>query len=391
MSERKLADRLSTMNESATLALNARVKQLAAEGKQVFNLTAGELAGDTPEYIKAYVSDKLHNNKYTAVAGMPELRHQIADMTRTYYRLDWIKPDNVLVTAGAKPALYVSFVALIDPGDEVIVPVPAWVSYNKLIELAGGKVVEIPLHEEYDLDVAAIAKHITPKTKAILLNSPQNPTGAVYSKSSLSKLADLLKGKGITVISDDIYSKLLYTDTFTPVPTIGFEHIVIISGFSKSQAITGWRIGYVIAEDIPLIKGMTGILSHTMGNAAVPSQMAALAAMEKNDTPPNETLDILKARRALVLKYLKGVEGLQFHTPEGAFYFFLDLRRFTHDSAKWCDALLEQTGVALVPGEAFSAPGFARLTFVTDDKTLEEALIHIRDFINTTRSAAWVF
>jgi len=380
MKERKLADRLSTMNESATLALNARVKQLAAEGTQVFNLTAGELADDTPEYIKSYVSDKLHLNKYTPVAGVSELRTRIADMAQKYYGLAWIKPDNVLVTAGAKPALYASFLALIDPGDEVIVPIPAWVSYNKLIELAGGKVVEVPLDENYDLDTAAIAEHITPKTKAILLNSPQNPTGAIYSKASLIKLADVLAGTNITIISDDIYSKLLYTDTFTPVPTVGFEHVVIISGFSKSQALTGWRIGYVIA-DSALIKGMTGIISHTMGNAAVPSQLAALAAMEKNDTPPQETLEKLKARRALVLKYLHGIKGLNFHIPEGAFYFFLDLRKITKDSTTWCETLLEKTGVALVPGEAFAAPGFARLTFVTDDKTLENALMRLKAFI----------
>lgn len=384
MKARKLADRLSTMNESATLALNARVRQLATEGKQVFNLTAGELADDTPDYIKSYVSDKLHVNKYTPVAGMAELRSHIAEMAKDYYGLEWISPDNVLVTAGAKPALYVSFMALLDPGDEVIVPIPAWVSYNKLIELAGGVVVEVPLSESYDLDVSAIAKHITPKTKAILLNSPQNPTGAIYSKASLFELAKVLRGKGITIISDDIYSKLLYTDTFTPVPTIGFEHLIIISGFSKSQALTGWRIGYVIAEDISLVKGMTGIISHAMGNAAVPSQMAALAAMEKNDTPPKATLDKLKARRALVLKHLQGIDGLTFHIPDGAFYFFLDLRKITNDSTKWCEALLEQTGVALVPGEAFSAPGFARLTFVTDDKTLGEALIRITAFIGKT-------
>lgn len=384
MSERNLADRLSTMNESATLTLNARVKQMAAEGKQVFNLTAGELADDTPEYIRAYVSGTLHVNKYTPVAGIPALRSQIADMARSYYGLDWIKPDNVLVTAGAKPALYVSFMALINPGDEVIVPIPAWVSYNKLVELAGGNVVEVPLNEDYDLDVAAIAAHITPKTKVILLNSPQNPTGAIYSKASLIKLAELLKNTGITVISDDIYSKLLYTDTFTAVPTIGFKHIIVISGFSKSQALTGWRIGYAIVDDLPLIKGMTGIISHTMGNAAVPSQMAALAALENNDTPPKETLNKLKVRRTEVLKQLDGIENLRFHTPEGAFYFFLDLRKITKDSAKWCETLLEKTGVALVPGEAFSAPGFARLTFVTDDKTLKTALSKLKAFINST-------
>jgi aspartate aminotransferase len=375
-----LADRMSAMSESATLALNARAKQLASEGKQIYNLTAGELATDTPDYIQEAVAKTLDQNKYTPVAGMPELRQQIASNSRLFYGLDWISDGNVVVTGGAKPALYAAFMALINPGDEVIVPTPAWVSYNAIIELAGGKVVEVPLSEKFDLDSEAIIAKITPKTKVLLINSPNNPTGAVYSKQSLHKLAKDLAESHITVISDDIYSKLVFDDSFTLVPSCGFKNIVIINGFSKSQALTGWRIGYLIASDHQVAHAATSILSHMNGNAAVPSQHAALAALALGDVPPTETLETLAKQRAMVIDALQGTKGIRIHAPGGAFYFFLDIREITQDSARWCEKLLIDKGVALVPGEAFSAPGFARLSFVTDEVTLAAGLRFIKEF-----------
>lgn len=384
MTEVVLAQRMAAMTESATLALNARAKQLAAEGKTIYNLTAGELASNTPDYIQEAVTKTLDQNKYTPVAGLPELRQQIASQARGFYKLDWIEPANVVVAAGAKPALYASLLALINPGDEVIVPIPAWVSYNHLIELAGGVVVEVPLTNEFDIDVQAIAKAVTPKTKAIIINSPQNPTGAIFSKTALAELASELKGSGITVIADDIYAKLVYDDSFTLVPTCGFENLIIINGFSKSQALTGWRIGYLIA-DLAITKAATDLLSHMMGNAPLPSQYAALAALKRDDTPPQETIDTLVKQRQLVSDALSDVKGLKYHEPGGAFYVFLDLRSLTKDSAEWCEQLLVETGVALVPGEAFSAPGFARLSFVTDEATLKAGLQQIKQFIESNK------
>lgn len=366
--------------ESVTLALNARAKKLAAEGKTIYNLTAGELAGDTPEYIRSAVAKTLRQNKYTPVAGLPELRQAIARESREFYGLDWIGPDNVVVTAGAKPALYASFLALLDPGDEVIVPMPAWGSYNDLIRLAGGVAVEAPLTEEFDLDPAAIETKISPRTKAIIINSPQNPTGAIFSKPALDQLAKALKGSAVTVIADDIYSKLVYEDGFTLVPTRGFERVIIINGFSKSQALTGWRIGYAIADQA-IAQAITSLLSHIAGNAAVPSQQAALEALSRHDRPPAETLQTLKRQRLLVHKALQAIPGLKHRLPGGAFYFMVDLRGITDNSLEWCERLLSETGVALVPGEAFGAPGFARLTFVTDETTLTAALEQVERFI----------
>ncbi len=369
------------MQESATLALNARAKQMAAEGKTVYNLTAGELATDTPHYIQAAVAKELSKNKYTPVAGLPELRQAIAEHTTDFYGLDWIKPENVVVTGGAKPAIYAALLALINPGDEVIVPVPAWVSYIDLIELVGGVVVEVPLTEEYDLDVAIIKAAITPKTKAIIINSPHNPTGAVFSQTSIKELAATTDD--IYVISDDIYATLVFEDDFEPTPKAGFNKLVIINGFSKSQALTGWRIGYLIA-DKTVASAATSLLSHITGNAPLPSQYAALEAMKGHDQPPASTLKALIDQKEIVTKGLENA-GIKHNIPGGAFYVFLDLRELTNDSAEWCERLLTETGVALVPGEAFSAPGFARLTFVADETVLKKALEQIKKFVGAAK------
>jgi aspartate aminotransferase len=374
-----LADRIAALQESATMALNARAKRLAAEGKTVYNLTAGELAADTPEYIRKHVATKLHHNKYTQAAGLPELRSAIAEEACEFYGLDWIQPANVVVTAASKPALYASLLTLVNPGDEVIVPIPAWVSYMELIKLAGGKVVTVPLTDEFDLDPEAVLAKVTPRTKAVILNSPNNPTGAIFSERTLKDLAERLKGTGITVISDDMYSKLVYASDFTAVPQVGFERIIIVNGFSKSQALTGWRIGYAIAED-GVAKAISDMLGHITGNASVTSQHAALKIMEHHNTPPAEILHTLGRQRQLVDDTLKDAPGISYHLPGGAFYFYLDVRGLSEDSLTWCEELLDRTGVAIVPGEAFGTPGFARLSFVTDEQTLKKALELIKEF-----------
>jgi aspartate aminotransferase len=379
-----LASRLDGLEESATLALNARAKQLQASGKTIYNLTAGELATDTPNYIQEAVAQTLGQNKYTPVAGLPELREAIAKHARQFYGLDWIQPKNVVVTGGAKPAIYASFLSLLNPGDEVIVPVPSWmVSYRPLIELAGGKVVEVPLTDDFDLDIQAIEAAITLKTKAIAVNSPSNPTGSVFSAKKVKQLADLLCDTDITVIADDIYSKLVFTDNFMPVPTVGFSKIIIINGFSKSQAITGWRIGYLIADQI-ITDAANTLLSHITGNASLPAQYAGLEAMARDDQPPASTMSDLKRRRDLVSKGLDEA-GITYQMPGGAFYFLLDVRKLNSNSAEWCEKLLTETGVALVPGEPFGAPGFVRLTFVADDETLKAALEQIKKFVKAAK------
>jgi aspartate aminotransferase len=377
MREQKLSNRMSTLSESATLALNAKAKRMATEGKTIYNLTAGELASETPEYIQEYIATVLNQNKYTAVAGMPELRQAIADTMGAFYGKKF-SAGQVVVTAGVKPALYASLLAIINPGDEVIVPIPMWVSYKHLIELAGGKTVGVRLTEEFDLDPDLIEASITSKTRAIILNSPHNPTGAVFSYKALALTAKKLKGKGITVIADDIYSKLVYGDDMSLVPKHDFEQVIIVNGFSKSQALTGWRTGYLIADE-KTAAAITSLLSHTMGNTSVLGQQAALIALKQGDKP--QDMPQLMKQKALVEKSLTDIPNIDFVRPKGAFYVFFDIRKITSDSAGWCERLLLETGVALVPGEAFETPGFARLSFVADESTLKEALEKIKHFV----------
>lgn len=383
MSKGVLAHRARLIEESVTLALNARAKELKASGQEVYNLTAGELAIETPDYIQKHVAKTLHLNKYTPAAGLPELRQAIAKEASSFYGPEY-SADNVVVTAGAKPALAASFFSLINPGDEVIVPVPMWVSYRYIIELAGGKVIEAPLNKKFDLDVQEIMRRVTGRTKAIIINSPHNPTGSIFSSGSLEKLAKSIKGKAITVISDDIYAKLVFDQNYKPTQSYGFDRIVIINGFSKSQAITGWRIGYLVA-DKEIARSAGSLLSHIMGNAPVQSQQAALAALKRHDKPP--ALPSLKMKRRIIERGLAEIPKLSYNLPRGAFYVFLDLKGVTSDSSAWCEELLSRTGVMLVPGEAFSAPGYARMSFVADERTLEAALARLKTFISRTEQS----
>lgn len=375
-----LSKRLANLEESVTLALNAKVKGLQASGQTVYNLTAGEPDCDTPVYIQKAVAKALDQNKYTPSAGLPALRDAIALSAQVFYAAKWIKEKNIVVTAGAKPALFASFQALLDPGDEVIIPTPSWVSYRHQVELAGGAVVEVPLKSDFDLDAKAMAQKIGPRTKIILINSPHNPTGSVFSVNEIAKLARAVKDKPIFVLSDDIYARLVYDHDYCPITTQPFnkDRLVIINGFSKSQALTGWRIGYLIAPPA-VATAVTQLLSHVFGNAPLPSQIAALSALERGDKPP--MLKDLRRRRKLVSKALAKIPKIEFTLPGGAFYFFIDVRQMTYDSQTWCENLLAKKQVALVPGEAFGAPGFVRLSFAASDKTLVDGLKKMREFV----------
>lgn len=377
MDSPRLADRMAEFEESATLALNAKAKAIIKQGKKVYNLTIGELPCDTPEYIVEAVAEKLHENKYTDGAGLPELRELVATETKKFYGLDWIGAKNVVVTASVKPGLFTVLLTLINSGDEVILPKPYWFSYRYEVLAAGGIPVDVDLDENFDLDIGSIEGAITSKTKAIILSSPSNPTSSVYSDNALGRLSSLLNDRGICAIVDDIYAKLVFIENFKNIPTYGFENMIILGGFSKSQALTGWRIGYLIADE-PVASAATIIQGHIIGNAPLPSQYAAIAALKNGDQPV--MLKELTRNRDFLIDKLKPVENISLKKPAGAFYGFLDIRQITHDSRVWCERLLEETGVALVPGEAFFTPGFVRLNFAADQKILGPALDLIIDF-----------
>ncbi len=369
---------MSDLQESPTLALNNQIKQMAASGKVVYNLTAGEPDYPVSPEIKKQVTAHLSENKYAPSAGLPLLRAAIAKRSADWYAAKWINVDNIIVTAGVKPALYTTLLSLLNSGDEVIILTPAWVSYSHMVELCGGKCVYVALSKKFDIDIEALKRAITPRTKAIIINSPHNPTGAVFSKSSLNEVAELMNKHKIYVIADDIYDRI----TYVPYPKItdcGFDqdHLIITNGFSKSHALMGWRIGYIIAPK-ELAAKIIAITSHIFGNAALPSQYAAIAAIESCGPPP--FLPELCVKRSIVTNALDAITKLSYNMPGGAFYFFININKITQDSNAWCEKLLQETGVALVPGEAFLTPGYARLSYPVSQNILEKALKKIALF-----------
>ncbi|HEX5798136.1 MAG TPA: aminotransferase class I/II-fold pyridoxal phosphate-dependent enzyme [Candidatus Saccharimonadales bacterium] len=377
MSSIHSSDLVAGLEESATLALNARVKKMAADGEKVYNLTAGELSCETPVYIQDYVVKKLNQNKYTPVSGLSELREAIAKYAKDFYKQDWIGAENVVVCPSVKPGIWASLTSIINPGEELILPTPTWVSYKHLVHIAGAKLVQTKLADDFDLDIDDIKSKITNKTKAILLNSPQNPTGATYSQESIERLTHIANENNITVLSDEIYSRLVFNENFKPVSLFDFKNLIILDGFSKSQALTGWRIGYVIAP-VQTAKDCTKILSHAMGNASVISQYAALAALQHGNEPV--MFEELKSNLDLACSKLDQVKKLHYIRPSGAFYILVDVREMTSSGFEWCEELLQKKGVALVPGEAFDAPGFARISFGGDADTISKGLDLIKEF-----------
>ncbi|MDX1765531.1 MAG: aminotransferase class I/II-fold pyridoxal phosphate-dependent enzyme, partial [Candidatus Saccharimonadales bacterium] len=330
------------------------------------------------------VKNKLSDNKYTPVAGLPELRDAIASYYQNYFHSGWIESGNVTVTAGAKPALTAVFMSLLNPGDEVIIPKPAWVSYQSEVEVAGGKAVFVETTKKFDLDVSAISNAITKKTKAIVINSPNNPTGKIYSRKPLDALAELVNLHDVTLVSDDIYSRLVYSELYLPLNSeIDPAKLVIVNGFSKSQALTGWRIGYCISSQ-DLQSKISSLLSHTNGNAPVTSQHAAIAALEREDEP--EFLHDLVDKRDQAIKLLQDIDIVSFHEPEGGFYVFVDIRSFTNNSDQFCQDLLESKGVGVVPGEAFEMPGYIRISYATNSSTLSSGLKKMKEFIEESKS-----
>jgi aspartate aminotransferase len=379
----QLAKRIESLSESGTIKQSSLVKALQAQGKNIINLTAGELDFGTPLYLQKAVAKKLPENKYTNTLGLPLLRQLIAKKIKK--ETGWqISSQNIAATAGAKTGLFALFQTIINPGDEVIIPIPAWVSYEHQIKLAGGKPIFVPLSKNYDLDIKAIKGKITKKTKAIIINSPHNPTGKIFSRPALLALNKLIKNTGIFVISDEIYNTLTYLPKKSVVKSLAEvisnkSKLIIINGFSKSEAITGWRIGYAVAAE-KIISGMNKFLSHAGGNPAVPSQWAAITALKQNKSK-TQTLNILAKRRILASRLLKTIPGISFYEPGGAFYFFIDVRPICRDTQKFCRLLLAKQQAALIPGEAFQAPGFIRLSFAASEKDIALGINCLKNFI----------
>lgn len=383
------SSRITNLQESATIAISTLATTLKAQGRDILSFSAGEPDFDTPEPIKLAAKAALDEGftKYTQVAGIPELKQAIANKLERENGLCY-EPKQILVSNGAKQSLFNVFQALIDTGDEVIIPSPYWVTYPELVAYSGGSNVFIETNEQNGFKITAksLRQAITPRTKALVLTTPSNPTGMVYTKQELESIAQVLHGSDIVVIADEMYEKLLYDGEFVSVGSISqdmFERTITINGLSKSVAMTGWRMGYCACADTTLIKLMTNLQSQCTSNINSITQKASIIALEGGvDTQIEAMRQAFLARRDLAVSSINAIQGLHTLSPQGAFYLFISIGNACGgDSMAFCKQLLEQEGIALVPGSAFGADGFVRLSFACSTEQITAGIARIAHFM----------
>ncbi|WP_079709673.1 pyridoxal phosphate-dependent aminotransferase [Paraliobacillus ryukyuensis] len=391
----KLADRVNALTPSTTLAITAKAKALKNEGHDVIGLGAGEPDFNTPSYILDAAKEAMDQGftKYTASGGTLELKQAIIDKMKSDHGLNYTEKE-VIVTTGAKHALYTLFQVILNPDDEVIIPAPYWVSYPEQIKLAQGQPVFVNAKEQNNFKITReqLQQAITEKTKAIIINSPSNPTGVMYSKEELEALGEVCLEHGLLIISDEIYEKLIYTqDKHVSIAQLSKdlkEQSIIINGVSKSHAMTGWRIGYAVGNQ-KIIQAMTNLASHSTSN---PTSIAQAAALKAYTDSREHALSEMKAafteRLNTTYEWLTAIPGITCVKPKGAFYLFPNVKQAVEmngfDSVDaWVEALLEEEKVALVPGSGFGSPNNVRLSYATGLDQLEEATKRIQHFVET--------
>jgi len=390
----QIAQRMQQIKPSPTLAVNAKAKALKASGADVLNFSVGEPDFDTPEHICRAAKEAIDQGftRYTAVPGIPELREAIC--RRFAEDKGWhYEPEQIQVCTGGKQGLYNMAQALFGPGDEVIVPTPYWVSYPPIIELAGATPVFLPLTEEsgFDIEAQALAQCVSDKTKGIIINSPSNPTGAIFSEAGLALVAKYALERGWVVISDDIYDTIVYGDGklshILDVEPALKEQVIILNGVSKSFAMTGWRIGYC-AGPKHIIAAMNKIQSQSTSNASSISQKAALAAVTGPQDFPTMMKESFAKRLDTILARLREIPGVTCVTPQGAFYVFPNMSayygkrcndRIIDGSVAMADYLLDEALIASVPGAAFGSDDFVRFSFATSMEIIEEGMRRLKE------------
>lgn len=385
----KLAARISQVTPSITLAISAKAKAMKAEGIDVCSFSAGEPDFDTPEHIKAAAKQALDagKTKYGPEAGEPKLREAIANKLKTDNGLDY-KPENVIVTNGGKHSLFNLMLALIDPGDEVVIPAPYWLSYPEMVKLAGGipVIVQTDGKNQYKITPEQLSAAITPKTKLFVLNSPSNPTGVVYTPAEIEALAKVVVEKDIFVVSDEIYEKIIYDDA--QQVTIGsfgpeiFQRTFISNGFAKAYSMTGWRVGY-LAGPLQAIKAASNVQGHSTSNVCTFAQYGAIAALTSPQDCVEEMRQAFAKRRQVMLERVSAIPGLSCPKPDGAFYLFIDVSKTGLASLEFCDKLLESYQVAAIPGVAFGADDCIRLSYATDLDTINKGMDRLDKFVRS--------
>ncbi|WP_053364695.1 pyridoxal phosphate-dependent aminotransferase [Bacillus sp. FJAT-27251] len=395
----QLAKRVGTLTPSTTLAITAKAKQMKAEGYDVIGLGAGEPDFNTPQHIidAAVASMEEGHTKYTPSGGLPALKKEVAAKLKRDQGLDYDVKE-IIVTNGAKHALYTLFQVLLDEGDEVIIPTPYWVSYPEQVKLAGGVPVYIEGAEANNFKVTPeqLKQAVTEQTKAVIINSPSNPTGMIYSKEELKALGDICIEKGILIISDEIYEKLVYGGhehvSVAQISNELKERTIIINGVSKSHSMTGWRIGYA-AGNSDIIGAMTDLASHSTSNPTSNAQYATIAAYSGTQAPVEEMRKAFEERLNIIHQKLVDIPGITCIKPQGAFYLFPNVKDAAKlagckDVDEFVEKLLTEAQVAVVPGSGFGSPDNIRLSYATSLELLEAAVERIRDYIQSKQKQA---
>jgi aspartate aminotransferase len=385
-----LTNRINSLSASMTIAISTLAAELKAEGKDILSFSAGEPDFDTPQVIKDEAIKAINDGhtKYTAVDGTVAVKKAIQDKLKRENNLEY-GLDNITVNVGAKHSLFNLFQAVIQEGDEVIIPAPYWVTYPELTKYSGGNVVEIHTTQENGFKITAdeLKNAITDKTKMLILTTPSNPTGAVYTKEELENLAKVLEGTNILVASDEMYEKLTYDVDFVSAAAISedmYNRTITINGLSKSVAMTGWRFGYMASPKLDLMKAMKKLQSQSTSNINSITQQAAIAGL---DGRANADIEMMKKefikRRDLAVDMFNKIDGLSVLKPDGAFYLFVNISKVSNDSMKFCSELLEKGLVAVVPGIAFGSEGFFRFSFATDEQSIIDGINRIENFVKS--------
>ncbi len=384
-----LSKRVDTLSESLTIAISTLARDLKKNGKDVISFSAGEPDFDTPEIIKQAAIEALNNGqtKYTDVSGTLDLREAVAYKLKIENNLDY-KPSDIIVSVGAKHSLFNIFQAIIDEGDEVIIPAPYWVTYPELALYSGGVPVAIETDDAsgFKITPEQLKNAITPKTKMLILTSPSNPTGSVYTKDELIALSKVLEGTKVVVVSDEMYEKLTYDNLqFTAAASISddmYQRTITVNGLSKSVAMTGWRFGYLASPNKALIQAMIKLQSQSTSNINSITQYAAITALRGKANADIEAMRVeFEKRRDLACDMFNAIDGLSVVKPNGAFYLYVNIKDVESDSMKFCKELLEEVGVAVVPGLGFGQDGYFRFSFATDEAAIIDGINRIEKFV----------
>jgi aspartate aminotransferase len=390
-----LSDRVNKLAESETLALSRRSRELKAQGIDVINLSLGEPDFNTPEFIKDAAKKALDDNltHYTPVASYPEVRLAISKKFKRDNNLDY-SPEQIVVSTGAKQSIANVVLSLVDEGDEVILPVPYWVSYREIVKMAGGIVVEIKsdVSTDYKVDFSKLDEYITKKTKLLIFSSPCNPSGTVFSKKDLRDLADaMIRNPNFYVISDEIYEFISYTkkhESLAQIPEI-FDRVITVNGVSKGYAMTGWRVGYIGAP-LAIAKACEKIQGQMTSATCSIAQKAAQSAVEADPAVLKSMVDAFYTRRNLMIDLLKEIPGFICNVPEGAFYLYPDVSEYfgksfgtktMQNATDLCDFILNEGHVAIVPGSAFGSPECIRISYAASEKDIRESVRRIKEVL----------